>query len=591
MFTPCRLVAVLVVLLGALVGRAQSSGGTEQGSVLVDSALAMPYNDMVADLPASQTFLRKAIEEARNSGRIDALGRLHRFRSTVTGLAGQLDSSVYHGMEAIRIFREQDDRLMLGLMLCDLGHGIKRRDLDQAFALYREGLPILEELDARAELTRGYNNFSMLYEMRGDIDSALYYGRKGLALKEELKDSTGLPYGLNRVALYLLHKERYEEARDLMLRADSIRRLTKDEHGLAEQQIYFGDLYQSWGDLPKAVAYFEEAVRRARQVKVPYMEQYCQERLAEVHEELGDASAALAATRRAFAIKDSLFNEHNSQTILDLEQRYKVAEKDREIAELATQAARRRLMVWLSLGALVLVVALGLLAHQVKQRRSRAERDAAIIAERDAGLKAVFEATESERRRLAAELHDGVGQQLGGLKHRLEHIKATNGEAHALDEVIHIVDDTSREVRDLAHQMMPKTLSRLGLAPALEEMLRRSFQGTGVNHAYDHFGVTDGLRPELATGLYRMAQELVGNILKHAQATQVDVQLMRNKDQLVLLVQDNGSGYDHQRVPGIGLRNIADRARALGGTFTISGTPGQGTEARIRVPVHAVVRS
>lgn len=555
----------------------------------MDSALALPYNDMVADLPASQALLQEAIQQAKATGRTDALGRLHRFLSTVTGLAGQLDSSTYHGMEAIRLFREQDDRLMLGIMLCDMGHGIKRRDLDQAFALYREGLPILEGLDARAELTRGYNNFSMLYEMRGDIDSALYYGRKGLALKEELNDSTGLPYGLNRVALYLLYKERFEEARDLMLRADSIRRLTKDEHGLAEQQIYFGDLYQTWGRLPEAVAYFEEAIRRARQVKVPYMEQYCQERLAEVHEQLGDASAALAATRRAFAIKDSLFNERNSQTILDLEQRYKVAEKDREIAELGAEAARRQLLVWLSLGALVVVVALGLLAYQVKQRRLRAERDAAIIAERDAGLKAVFEATESERRRLAAELHDGIGQQLGGLKHRLEHIKGANGQAPALEEVIHIVDDTSREVRDLAHQMMPKALSRLGLVPALDDMLRRSFQGTGVQHAFDQFGVPEGLRPELATGLYRIAQELVGNILKHARATQVDVQLMRNKDHLVLLVQDNGLGYAATNASGIGLRNITDRARALGGTFTISGTPGQGTEARVRVPVQATI--
>lgn len=586
-----RYVLVLGLLL-ALEVQAQE----EHSSTVVDSALAMPYNDMVRDLPASQALLQQALAEARSKERKDAYGQLHRFLSTVTLLSGQLDSAVYHGQQAIHHFREQGDRLMLGMMLCDLGHVTKRRDTDQALVFYREGISILEELDARQELTRGYNNLSMVYEVKGEIDSALYFGRKGLVLVEQLNDSTGLPYSLNRVALYLLHKERFEEARELMLRADTIRRATNDAHGMAEQLLYFGDLYQSWEKVPEAIVQFEAAAQAARRVQVPYMEQYAQERLAELYESQGDVSGALRSTRRAFAIKDSLFNENNSRTILEMEQRYEAAEKDRAIAELGAAAERRQLYIWLGVGLMALLLVSGLLFHQVKQRRMRAERDAAIIAERDAGLKAVFEATEGERRRLAAELHDGIGQQLGGLKHRLESIKGSNGQGAPLDEVIHIVDDTSREVRDLAHQMMPKALSRLGLVPALNEMLQRSFHGTSVQVSFDHFGVPNELPSEVVTGLYRITQELVGNIIKHAQASQVDVQLLRNKEQLVLLVQDNGKGFRSEAAarkasaaPGIGLRNIGDRARSLGGTFTITGTAGEGTEASVRVPIEATV--
>lgn len=556
---------------------------------MVDSALAMPYNDMVRDLPASQALLQQALTQARASKRADAMGQLHRFLTTVTMLSGQLDSAVYHGQQAIHHFREQNDQLMLGMMLCDLGHVTKRRSTEQAFVYYREGIAILEALDARQELTRGYNNLSMVYEVTGDVDSALYFARKGLVITEELSDSTGMPYAYNRVALYLLHKERFEEARDLMLRADAIRRATKDEHGMAEQFLYFGDLYQAWGKVPEAIIQFEDGAQAARRVHVPYMEQYAQERLAELYELDHNVSGALQATRRAFAIKDSLFNENNSRTILEMEQRYEAAEKDRAIAELGLAAERRQLYMWLGLGVVALMLVSGLLFHQVKQRRLRAERDAAIIAEREAGLKAVFEAAENERRRLAAELHDGIGQQLGGLKHRLESIKGSNGFGAPLDEVIHIVDDTSREVRDLAHQMMPRALGRLGLVPAMDEMLQRSFHGTGVQLSFDHFGVPADLLPALGTGLYRITQELVGNIIKHAQATQVDVQLLRNKDQLVLLVQDNGKGYSEAGAKGIGLRNIGDRARSMGGTFTINGTAGKGTEASVRVPLELPV--
>lgn len=574
--------------LGATVLSLQALAVLPQTADRVDSMLAVPYNDLVRDLRSSEISLRAAIREAKASGRREAQADLHRLMGTVIGLTGQSDSATFHGLAAADIFRQLGHRRKLGVMLCDMGHGTKRRDLDKAFGYYREGIAILEELDARSELTRGYNNFSMLFEMRGDVDSALIIARKGLALKEELNDSTGLPYGLNRVALYLLHKERFEESLALMRRAEEIRRLTNDVHGLAEQQVFFGDLYQTWGRIPEAIHHFGEGVRHAQAMGIPYMEQYCQERLAEIHERRGEPDLALIATRRAFAIKDSLFNEKNSRVILELEQRYEVAEKDRAIAELGAAALRRQLMVWLALAALVVVMVSGLLFYQVKRRRQRAERDAAIIRERETGLKAVFEATENERRRLAAELHDGVGQQLGGLKHRLESLrgKMPPGESEApLADVIHIVDDTSREVRDLAHQMMPKALGRLGLVPALEEMLRRAFQGTGTNFSFDHFGVDGELRSEVATGLYRIAQELVGNIIKHAQANQVDVQLLRNKDHLVLMVQDDGRGFTGGNGQGIGMRNVSDRARAMGGAFKIEGRPGQGTEATVRVPL------
>ncbi|MDX9751655.1 MAG: sensor histidine kinase [Flavobacteriales bacterium] len=580
-----RPIPLIVLLAGtALPGALRAAG---QAPVDVDSVLAIPYNDMVRDLELSSALYRRALEAAEEQGRTDALGHLHRQRSIVMGLAGSIDSAVHHGLRAVEHFRERNDRRMLGVMLCDLGHGIKRRDLDRAFAFYREGVPVLEGLNARQDLTRAYNNFSMLFEIRGDIDSALIVAHQGLVLVEALHDSTGLPYALNRVAQYLLYKERFAEARDLVMRADTIRRLTNDVHGMAEQRLYFGDLYQAWGKVPEAIAWFSSAIPAARAVKVPYQEQYAQERLAELYELRGDARAALEATRRAFAIKDSIFNERNSRTILELEQRYAVAEKDRAIAHLEAEAARRQLYIWLGLGALVLLTVSGLLLHQMRQRRARAERDAAIIAEREAGLRAVFAATEAERGRLARELHDGVGQQLGGLKHRLEAMQ----ERAPVADVIHIVDDTSREVRSLAHQMMPRALERLGLVPALEEMVQRSFHGTAVKSTFEHFGMDRPLPQETATGLYRIAQELIGNVLKHARATTVDIQLLRNKQHLVLMVQDNGIGYTAGTGQGMGLMNITDRSRALGGTYEVESTPGSGTLSTVRIPAAMAMAS
>jgi signal transduction histidine kinase len=543
------------VFLLLFLGCARSLVAQPDGKAFVDSVLAVPYDVMVGDLNTSNSTLHRALIAARGGNDRIAQGQVCSKLAVVHHLLNQLDSSTYYGLKAVDLFREAGDRVLLGEALCSLGHEVKRSDLPQAFAYYRQGLSMLEAEQARAALSGSYDNFGVVHALNNDRDSALFYYRKALAFKEQLNDSNGIPYSLNKIAVALLPQGRFEEALALMQRADTIRHAINDRMGLADQPVYFGDLYQAWGRYPEAIAQFTIGIERSVAVAFPYLRQYSFERIAECHDALGDHRAALAATKRATQVRDSIQGESTTRTILELKERFNAAEKDRAIALLNERAARRQLYIWLILIALVLVLVSGLYLHQLRQRRLRAERDAAIIREREAGLKAVFQATEEERRRLARELHDGVGQQL-------------------------------REVRDLAHQLMPKALSRLGLAPALADLVQRSFSGTAIAASFEHFAVPDELLVDMATGLYRITQELLNNILKHAQASTVEVQLLSNRGHLVLIVQDNGRGVQATNTtPGIGLLNIADRVRALNGTFALESTPGQGTAATVRVPL------
>jgi signal transduction histidine kinase len=573
------------ILLLLFLGCARSLVAQPAGKAFVDSVLAVPYDVLVGDLNTSYTTLHRALLATRGSSDRIAEGRVCGKLAVVHHLLNQLDSSTYYGLKAVDLFREAGDRVLLGDALCSLGHEVKGSDLPQAFVYYRQGLSMLEAEQALAALTGSYDNFGVVHALNNDGDSALFYYRKALALKEQLHDSIGIPYSLNKIAVALLPQGRFEEALALMQRADTIRHAINDRMGLADQPVYFGDLYQAWGRYAEAIAQFTIGIERSVAVAFPYLRQYSFERIAECHEALGDHRAALAATKRATQVRDSIQGANTTRTILELKERFNAAEKDRAIALLNERAARRQLYTWLSLIALVLVVVIGLYLHQLRQRRVRAERDAAIIREREAGLKAVFQATEEERRRLARELHDGVGQQLGGLKHRLEHLRA-QADTDAVNETITIVDDTAREVRDLAHQLMPKALSRLGLVPALEDLVQRTFSGTAITASFEPFAVPDELPVDMTTGLYRITQELLNNILKHAQAGTVEVQLLGNRGHVVLIVQDNGRGVQAGKAaPGIGLLNIADRVRALNGTFALESTPGQGTAATVRVPI------
>jgi signal transduction histidine kinase len=229
---------------------------------------------------------------------------------------------------------------------------------------------------------------------------------------------------------------------------------------------------------------------------------------------------------------------------------------------------------------------------QVQRRRANAARNAALLAERERGLKAVVAGTDAERERIARELHDGIGQQITGLKFRLEDIAgrvggSDQGAGERVREALAITEDAGRDVRELAHGMMPRALGTLGLAPAMQDMLAKAFGRTGIRWSFDHLGVDGRFAPELEVGVYRIAQELTGNVLKHARAQEVQVQLLRNKGHLVLMVTDDGAGFDPDRLSGdgMGLAGMRDRARLLGGTLQFESAPGQGTSTTLRIPV------
>ncbi|MEZ4739792.1 MAG: histidine kinase [Flavobacteriales bacterium] len=555
---------------------------------LVDSMLALPYDQLVADLTRSNKSLHRALAIAERNKDAAAIGELRTDLATVNFLLGQYDSSAFYGLGAVRILEANGLWTLQGEALTRLAFQIKGTDREESFRYFRKGLALLEREDARYQLCGAYDNFGVVHEENGNRDSALFYYRKALALKESLNDSIGIPYSLNKIGTALFPERRFEEALALFQRADTIRRAIGDRMGMADQLVYFGDLYEAWGRPEQAVPYFKIGVEQGRALDFPFLVRYSYEHLAQCYEAMGDHEAALHAFRTAVALKDSVVNEQTTRTIVELKEQYNAAEKDREIAEMEERDARRRLYTWIIAIAVGLVVVSVLLVQQMRRRAERAERDALIIHEREAGLKAMFEATENERGRLARELHDGVGQQLGGLKHRLESLKERVRPEEAsttLLDAIGIVDDTSKEVRDLAHQMMPKALVRLGLVPAMEEMVRKAFEGTGTHYAFEHHRVPEDLRPEIATGLYRIAQELINNIIKHAMASKVDVQLMRNRDMLVLMVEDDGKGLAEDEGSGIGLLSITDRARALGGTFALDPAGATGALATVRIPL------
>ena len=290
-----------------------------------------------------------------------------------------------------------------------------------------------------------------------------------------------------------------------------------------------------------------------------------------------------------------------SEKIQELETRYRTAEKDRELAEKKAVLAEKNLEIenrnkWIAAlgGVAFSILVLAFAGFQVIKRRTQAEKDAAIIAERERGLKAMIEATEEERKRIAKDLHDGIVQSLTALSLRLQKgfsfLKALpEHEQQKIEGSRKMLDDSIAELRTISHHMMPRVLSEMGLVPAFEDMLNKSLGSSEIKYEFEHHKVeNERFEDNVEVSLYRIGQELVNNIIKHSEAKAVSVQLLKTKSHLVLVVEDNGKGFnydDKTNQNGIGLMNISSRAKAINGEVNYQPSPEQGTVATIRIPL------
>jgi len=199
----------------------------------------------------------------------------------------------------------------------------------------------------------------------------------------------------------------------------------------------------------------------------------------------------------------------------------------------------------------------------------------------------LFEVQEEERRRLARDLHDDVGQALTALKIQLESVARAGGEAAArarMDECVDTVQHTLERVRQLSLSLRPSQLDDLGLAAALRSHLDRQARVAGLQAHFETEDAPQELAPDTETACFRVAQEAINNVLRHARARNLWVRLFSAGGRLAISVRDDGRGFDLESVrersasgTSLGLIGMEERMALAGGSFELRSAPGQGT--------------
>jgi len=300
----------------------------------------------------------------------------------------------------------------------------------------------------------------------------------------------------------------------------------------------------------------------------------------------GNKEKAELFFRKHNVLKDDYIDKTYREAMLDMEVKYEMEKKEVRITTLEKE---KRFYVWLGIsGILILILTLSMLFYRyrlMKQKREIAEQQIKQFEQKEQLIttQAALDGEAAERSRLARDLHDGLGGMLSVIKLNLEDIKeppsAQEGDATRFTIALDVLDRSIDELRYIAHYMMPESLMRCGLKTSLEDFCQAI---PGANFQY--YGNEERLDGHLEMVIYRCAYELINNVVKHANASVLNIQLMIDSELITLSVYDNGIGFNPNTIPsGTGLENIRTRISAYKGTMNIYSSPGEGSEINIEI--------
>jgi signal transduction histidine kinase len=209
-------------------------------------------------------------------------------------------------------------------------------------------------------------------------------------------------------------------------------------------------------------------------------------------------------------------------------------------------------------------------------------------------LESLVEAQEEERSRLAGELHDGAGQMLTSLLVRIKTLEKESADPalqHRLQSLLDMVSETIEQVRELSYRLRPAALEEFGLSVALGILVTEMTEGSTITSHFNTNILQDILPPSIEVTLYRIAQEALTNVVRHAQAQNIQVVLFEENGAVVMGIQDDGCGFDAHQVTAVsqkrhlGLISMRERAAIAGGNLTLETEPGAGTTLYVRLPL------
>ena len=452
--------------------------------------------------------------------------------------AGSYADALNHYLNALTLFEELNDQSEQGAtyhFLATLSK--KQKDYKRAHQFLDKTLELCTQIKDTACISTVFDNRGLIYAEQKDFKKAKEYYLITLDLRKRLKDTIGLGYVYSNLAEVASNEQAYEVAENYLLESNVYKSMSSDRFGQGVNFTNLGELYFRQKKYHRAANFFQESLLISKELGIPDLSQWNYRFLSRCFSALGDTEQAFHFLNQSHQLKDSLLTVEKLSQITEMETKFDTERKEQKIKlqqlELENQRHRNRNQLMMAIGIGTILI-LGFLTFFMNFRnRQKNKMQKAQISYQQQLLSATIETQEKERLRISKDLHDGIGQLLSGLKmawHQLEKtIKIYLPEqSKQLGELSHVLGDAADEVRSISHQMMPKSLLEYGLLAAVEDLLDKTFKNIPIQCDFDQHEMEGRFSQNIELSTYRILQELINNIIKHAQASEVSIQFIKN---------------------------------------------------------------
>ncbi|HZY82595.1 MAG TPA: tetratricopeptide repeat protein [Cyclobacteriaceae bacterium] len=544
------------------------------------------YNDALRYQMSALELRRKLGDEIKTANTLNNIGIIHDER-------GDFKEALDYYFQARRIYEKAGDKEKIAMTSSNIGIVLKgRKDFKQAASYYRNAMTIYQELGKKFGVAACYANLGSAYYYVPMYDSSLYYSLEATKAFEELNIQQFLPTTLGNAGMAFDKLGRKKESKEYLLRAISLHEKYDNKKDLSFALRYLSGVHRGENNLAEAEKTATRALDMATKINARQQMLEAHQELSKIYEAQGKFAKALEEFREYDIVKDTLFEEQKTKQIAELQTRYETEKKESEIRflrqENELQDSRNDRNTALVGALILLVTGLVLFGFMVRNRmalKQKAELEETKASLREAQLAAVITSQEAERKRFAADLHDGLGQLISAVRLNLskEHV-----EKRSLDQAVEVLNEMNSEIRNIAFNLMPQVLIKNGLTEALEELATRVNHTEKIRIKIGAYDVEPIHETDKKVALYRVCQEWINNVIKYSGCTDINVQLVQHLQELVITIEDNGNGFDMQALmlsQGNGWKNIQSRLAMIHGNIDIDTMKGRkGTTVVITIP-------
>jgi len=561
--------------------------------------LSQIYSDLGAvhfrnnDFKNSEKNYLKSYQIRKQQNNVAGIAKLNNNLASVYQSTYQYKKAMKMYLEALHFFESKADykninttKANIGLLFVDL------KDNNNAIKYLTEAIAFFEKQTQTVEfdnkLCENYLNLGKAFQLKKDYANAEIYYNKSAAICNKVGNKQGYAFSNRNLGnLNTLLKKDSAAAQNL-----EISKVTRKEfHSKIDSESNDIDIAQNLIVQEK----FEEAKKILLNILPVFEKENSKENLLSTYKLLtniyhhsNQTDSSDLFFEKYISLDNDLVNTNVFKDTAEMEKKYQSLNKDNEILSQKSKIFKKNVMVFSLLG----LILMGLIYYKSYQNKQKIQLQKEILHQQDLATKAVMNAEDNERKRMATHLHDGIGQLLTAANMNMSVLDDYKEDEHNFANVLHKTQDILMEamadVRTLSHQIMPNMLIKNSLSDALRDLISKT-NSPKLQIDLKMEGLKNDLNQNIQVVMYRVIQECINNTIKHAKANRVEISLIQSNTMIEAIFKDDGVGFNPLKISskndGLGLDNIKSRIDMLKGDLKIKSAEGQGTSIVMKIPI------